>query len=282
MTQKLAKKSAFHSLASLSNRTQANGRYLEVPLARIHPDPEQPRTEFTKASLNELAQSIKANGLLEPLIVREGEAEGDYIVIAGERRRRACALAGLEAAACVLYQGPVDQRSLRVVQLAENDNREDLTMLDRARAYGELVNELGASVAEVAQALGKPSSYVSKHLALLKAEGPALEAVEGGHLESPETYRQFAKLPPRQQGSLLRQAKQRRLPIGRSDVERRAAKKPGARKRRPPAAYSRRFNRPELRILIERLGGSVPSEDEDLAEAFDRVLAELFAELSSK
>lgn len=147
----------------LADREGRNEDALIVPLSRLRPDPNQPRKVFDETALRELSHSIEEHGVLQPLIVY-GEG-GLYYIVAGERRYRAAQLAGQTA---VPVQVVHDRSRIKELQLVENLQREDLTLMDEARALHDLQAVLGASVRGLEQATGKSKSYVSRRLALLK------------------------------------------------------------------------------------------------------------------
>ena len=135
----------------------------ELSLDDIVPNPNQPRTNFNEDELADLADSIKKEGLLQPILVRPWQ--GKYQIVAGERRWQACKIAGLD-------QVPVrvvdmdDQKTLRVA-LIENLQRSDLNAIEEARGYKELMKAGGYTHAEVAEAVSKSRSTISNSLRLL-------------------------------------------------------------------------------------------------------------------
>jgi ParB family chromosome partitioning protein len=134
-----------------------------LPIDEIHPNPVQPRVVFQMERLEELAASIRANGIIQPLIVRSHE--GRYQLIAGERRWRAAKLAGLTEVPIVLQ----DVADLRMLELAliENIQREDLNPIETAHAYDRLRKELGLSQEEIGQRTGKDRASIANALRLL-------------------------------------------------------------------------------------------------------------------
>lgn len=150
-----------------------NDNALVIPLSLVQPDPEQPRRTFDEASLAELAESIREHGVLQPLIVCK---KGDlYHIVAGERRYRAARLAGLDAVPAQVIE---DEARIREIQLVENLQREDLGLMEEARALAALQEVLQASVRGLEQATGKSKSYVSRRLALLKMPTDVQEMLE--------------------------------------------------------------------------------------------------------
>jgi ParB family transcriptional regulator, chromosome partitioning protein len=151
----------------------------DVSIARVRPNPRQPRQLFNNERLAELAHSIREKGILEPLIVRQGEGE-EFELIAGERRLRAAQLAGLETVP-VLVRDSADRESLEIA-LIENLQREDLNPVDEARAYLRLSEEFGRTHAEISQEVGKDRSTVTNFLRILRLPQGVLDEVSRGTL----------------------------------------------------------------------------------------------------
>lgn len=138
---------------------------MEVDIEKLLPNPHQPRTEFDKEALQELADSIKENGVIQPVLVEK--ADGDnYYIIAGERRTRAAKLAGLTKIP-VRVQKFTEEKKLEVA-LIENIQREDLNALEEALAYRKLMDMCGITQDEVARRVGKNRTTVTNSLRLLK------------------------------------------------------------------------------------------------------------------
>jgi ParB family chromosome partitioning protein len=137
----------------------------EVDIDLIDPNPDQPRLRFNEDKLNELAQSISANGLVQPLLLRRS-ANGRYQIVAGERRWRAAQRAGLRGVHAVVRNIP-DSKLLELA-LIENIQREELNPIEEASAYQRLIHNLGLTQDEVAQQVGKDRSSIANYLRLLK------------------------------------------------------------------------------------------------------------------
>lgn len=135
-----------------------------LKLEQIEPNPLQPRTIFQQAALDELAQSIRANGIIQPLIVRK--KDGLTQLVAGERRLRAAKLAGLAEVPVVFTE--IDDTRLLEVTLIENIQREDLNPLEVAEAYQRLMVDLGLTHEQIAERTGKDRSTITNHLRLLR------------------------------------------------------------------------------------------------------------------
>jgi len=139
-------------------------RVQHVPLSRIHPCPLQPRKDFPEETLRELADSIKEQGIVQPLIVRE---RGDHLeLIAGERRWRAAQLLGLAEVPVIIRQA--DDRAVLELSLIENLQRENLNPIEEAQGYAQLVGLFNLTQEEVAAKVGKSRAVVANALRLLK------------------------------------------------------------------------------------------------------------------
>ena len=165
---------------------------------RIYPNPSQPRKFFDKSKLEELAQSIKENGLMEPIIVvPRGER---YMIIAGERRWRACKLAGLEDVPVRILEA--DDQTVAELSLLENLQREDLSIVEEAQAYQGLV-EMGLTQEEIARKMGiKQAWRVQERLNLLKLTEQFQDYAIKGIL-TPSQAQEMSRLPRQLQGLLF-------------------------------------------------------------------------------
>jgi ParB family chromosome partitioning protein len=134
-----------------------------IPASQIRPNPHQPRRDFDPQSLQGLSDSIRANGLIQPILVRQ--VAGGFELIAGERRLRAAQMAGLAMIPAIVRSAdPVEQAQLALI---ENIQREDLNPIDRALAYSSLMKSLGVTQVELASRLGEDRSGIANHLRLL-------------------------------------------------------------------------------------------------------------------
>lgn len=158
-----------------------HGTVAEIPVGMVMPNPRQPRRHFDDRELAELSESIKANGLVQPIVVRPA-ADGSptYELIAGERRLRAAKLAGLERIpAIVRTADEIEQAQLALV---ENIQRSNLNPIERGEAYRTLIDELGLSIAELAARLGEDRSVISNFLRLLSLEPTVIDYIRAGRL----------------------------------------------------------------------------------------------------
>ena len=143
---------------------QKGGEIWRIPVEEICPNPDQPRRYFDPAGLKELADSIRENGILNPLSVRW--EEGRAVLVAGERRLRAAKLAGLVEVPCVAVTAQAD--SPAVLALIENMQREDMTCFEEAEAIGRLLSAYGLTQAQAAARLGYSQPTVANKLRLLR------------------------------------------------------------------------------------------------------------------
>jgi ParB family chromosome partitioning protein len=175
-----------------------------MEIERIVPDPNQPRKEFTKDSIDRLAASIKERGQLLPLRVRWNQELGKWVIVSGERRYRAALQAGLKTVSCIFIDRELTEAECLQEQLVENALREDLRPSEQAKAYKSLSDMNGWSANELADALHVSKSAVIKALALLKlpediqrqvdsGEIPATAAYEVARLDGEEEQRELAE-----------------------------------------------------------------------------------------
>ena len=149
-----------------------------ISITDIQKNPYQPRKEFDGEKLHELAQSIKENGVIQPIIVRQSPVIG-YEILAGERRYRASLLAGLRSIPAVVKQ--LSDQEMMIQSIIENLQRENLNPIEEARAYESLV-EKGFTHAEIADKMGKSRPYISNSIRLLSLPEQILSEVENGKL----------------------------------------------------------------------------------------------------
>lgn len=149
-----------------------------ISITDIQKNPYQPRKEFDGEKLHELAQSIKENGVIQPIIVRQSPVIG-YEILAGERRYRASLLAGLTSIPAVVKQ--LSNQEMMVQSIIENLQRENLNPIEEARAYESLV-EKGFTHAEIADKMGKSRPYISNSIRLLSLPEQILSEIENGKL----------------------------------------------------------------------------------------------------
>jgi ParB family chromosome partitioning protein len=185
----MASKSKKLSLAADIFEHDIEGIIRKIAIGEITPSPEQPRSRFDDEALRSLADSIKTEGLMQPIVVtKEGTK---YKIIAGERRYRAALIAGLEEIECrILRKNPKDTYRLAVI---ENLQRENLDPVDEARAFRKLKNEYGYQDADLAKIVGKSRNYVNEILSVADLPTSWVERAKDAGIESKNLFIQFAQ-----------------------------------------------------------------------------------------
>ena len=170
----------------------------ELPLDRIRPNPQQPRRRFDTEAIEELAESIRAHGILQPVLVRQ--VDRGYELISGERRWRAARRAGLSGIPAVIREGVGDAEMLELA-LVENVQREDLDPLERAQGYRSMMSTLVITQEEVASKVGLKRASVANHLRLLELPDEAQDALRRGLIDMGHAR---ALLGLRRRGAILK------------------------------------------------------------------------------
>jgi len=165
--------------ALLSSKKDSADGLVSLNISQIQPNKNQPRKNFSPKELEELAQSIKSQGLLQPIIVRHIK-EGSYEIIAGERRWRAAQSAGIHEVDCIIKK--FDDNKLFEVALIENIQREDLNVIEEAKAYKKILEEKKLTNDQIGKITGKSSSHVSNILRLLDLDQEIQDFVVSGQL----------------------------------------------------------------------------------------------------
>ena len=218
---------------------------LEIPVDAIHPNPRQPRRRFEPEAASGLAESVRQQGVIQPLLVRP-RGVGGYEIVAGERRWRAAREAGRETVPAVVRTA--DDRDTLLLGLVENVAREQLTPIEEARAYAVLIDEFSLSLGEVAERVGRSKPSVSNRIRLLELPDDVLGMVERGQLT--EGHARAVLAVPDQEGRrrLAREIVRRGLSVRAAEQR---AKWAGARQR--PRTHSA----PVDPALAERVRGAV-------------------------
>lgn len=151
----------------------------QIPIELVHPNPNNPRHHFDDEAIAELAVSIRAKGLLQPLMVRQREA-GNYEIVAGERRWRAAQRAGIHEVPAIVRELS-DGEALEIA-LIENIQRADLNPLEEARGYAQLMSEFAYTQQQLADSLGKSRSHIANTLRLLNLPESVRAHIEAGRL----------------------------------------------------------------------------------------------------
>ncbi len=240
----------------------------EIPLAKIGPDPDQPREEFEPEALQRLADSLRARGQLQPIRVRWSEGQGRYVIVCGERRWRAAELAGMPTMSCVILEGAIEPAELLALQLVENMLREDLRPIEQARAFRTLIDRNGWTTRQLAAELAVTQSDVVRALALLELPAPVQERVEQGTL-SPSTAYEISKVAdPGEQAQLA----ERVVAEGMTRSETAAAAKQASRTAGPKGRGASKAKKVTSRVFRTTVGPRFTVEwrkglDDDLIRA---------------
>ena len=169
---------------AIAKQAREDGLPSELPLSEMVPGMYQPRTRMDEGALYELAESIKAQGIMQPILVRqlsEGPNRGKYEIIAGERRSRAAKLAGLEKVPVLVRNVP--NEAAAAMALIENIQREDLNPLEEAQGLQRLIKEFGLTHEQAAQAVGRSRSAASNLLRLLNLAEPVQTMLMAGDID---------------------------------------------------------------------------------------------------
>jgi len=208
-----------------------NGRVLFLSVDSIVPNPDQPRTLFTQPELEELADSIRSLGVLQPLTVRR--RNGQWELVAGERRLRAAKLAGLEEVPCLSIQ--TDSQSSSLLALVENLQRKDLDFWEEAQALRRLIDTYHVSQEEVARRIGKSQSAVANKLRLLKLPDQVLALLREQNATERHARALLRLADPAQQMEVARQIVQHSLTVAQTEavVDSLLASRPSPQHKRP-------------------------------------------------
>jgi ParB family chromosome partitioning protein len=197
-------------LDALIPRAAEGATQQEIPIDRVRRNPHQPRGDFGEAELGELAASIAAHGVLQPIVVRAA-ADGGYEVIAGERRLRAARMAGLTEIPAVIRDSSSEE--LLELALVENVQRADLNAIEEAGAYRELIDRFGLSHEAVARQVGKSRVAISNALRLLDLAPETRQAIVEGKISEGHGRALAALTVPELQRAVLQVVLDRHLSV---------------------------------------------------------------------
>lgn len=237
--------------------------YFAAGIEELYPSPEQPRRRFDDTKLAELADSMKAHGVIVPLVVRP-RPDGGYFLIAGERRWRAAQRAGLHEVPVVVQdiaQGVALERAL-----VENIQRADLGPLEEAMAYQRLADEFGLTQEAIAERIGKDRSTVANAIRLLKLPLPVRQLVEDERLSMGHARALLALDEPAAIERAARQVVERQLSVRATEALVKKGKEPEDRK--PPARPEKSASVRDLEERLTRaLGGPVAITEDQPGQA---------------
>jgi len=165
--------------ALINNNNKNKSNINKIDISKIYPNKKQPRKNFEEKEIRELSESIKNQGLIQPIVVRE-TSDSMYEIIAGERRWRACQLAGLHSVNCVVMR--VDDESVYELALIENIQRENLNVVEEAQAYKNLIELNGIKNEELSKKIGKSSSHISNLIRILDLDNEIHQMIIDGKI----------------------------------------------------------------------------------------------------
>ncbi len=225
------------------------GGVLMVAVDAISPNPRQPRSRLAPEELAELTASIREHGVLQPLIVTPGETEGQYTLIAGERRLEAARLAGLQSVPVIVREA-TDQQRLELA-IIENIQRADLNPLEEAEAYRQLAEDFHLSHEEIAARVGKSRVTITNTLRLMKLPDAVKNALIEGKISEGHARALLALPTPEAQSAALRSILVQELNVRQTEelVRKMSGERPPHKPSPPPP--------PEITELEERLRASL-------------------------
>ena len=239
-------------LDALIPRGAAEGAALQVPIDRVRRNPHQPRLDFDDEGMAELAASIEAHGVLQPIVVR-GAADGGYELIAGERRLRAARAAGMTQIPAVVRDSSANE--LLELALVENVQREDLNPIEEATAYRELVDRFGLSHEAVARQVGKSRVAISNSLRLLDLAPETRQAIVDGRISEGHGRALAALTIAELQRAVLQVVLERQLSVRQTEELVRRKRELGQTRRRQPLSEDLADVEAQLRgILATKVG----------------------------
>jgi len=270
--------------ALIPETTETQSDLLDIQIDLLDPSPTQPRSSFKPEALNDLAASIRARGIIQPLVVRR--RAGRFQIVAGERRWRAAQRAGLQAVPCLIKDIPDD--SVLEFSLIENIQREELNAIEEANALRRLIDEMGVTQEDVARRIGRDRTTITNSLRLLKLPREVQKLVEDDKLSMGHARALLSVEQSERQKALASEVVARSLSV--RETERLVKSSPQHNKR--SAALSRKVE-PEhanivaaetklsrrlaapVKIRRQKKGGMIEikfSSSEDLARLFDVLL----------
>lgn len=175
-------------------------RIIELDVGQIKSNPDQPRASFDKDEINELAESIKSVGLIQPVIVRQKEK--DFYIVAGERRLRASRAAGLKKIRAIIIE-PSEEENLSIA-LIENLQRKDLDPIEEAKAYKLLISRFKLKQQDIAKRVGKDRATIANSLRLLNLDGEIQKGLSEGRI-SVGHAKVLLSVPPQKQRALYKE-----------------------------------------------------------------------------
>lgn len=238
--------------------------YKTIPIEKIVPNSKQPRTVFDNEKIEELAESIKHNGLLQPIIVRK--YDGKYQIIAGERRFRACKVAGIKEVPCLITK--YDDQQVDTLAIIENIQRENLSVIEEAKAYQTLMQIYQYNQTQLAQKVGKKQSTIANKLRLLKLASPVQQALSANQITE-RHGRAMLSLEEDKQEDMLKKIVDKSLTVKQTEQFIEKDKKPKKTKKSIPQNIKIAVNTiKQATKMIEKTGIVIEEQYEDTEDEF--------------
>ena len=252
-----------------------NNKLKNIDINKIQANVNQPRTVFNEAKIDELAASIKENGLIQPIVVRKNN--GVYQIIAGERRYRACRLLNMKQVPCIIED--YTDKQTQTLAIIENIQREDLSPLEEAKAYQALIKEYDYNQTELAEIVGKKQSTIANKLRLLKLSDDVQFSLNQKQITERHARAMLSLDEEKQhsvlQEEVLREVLKKKLTV--ADTERLIKKEPKPKKKKAEADVKKTISR-NVKIalntlnqaitMIEKTGTSLQQKTEDLEDEY--------------
>ncbi len=232
-------------------KTITGGVY-EIPLDKIQPNPYQPRKYFDETALAELAESIKQNGVIQPIVIRQGD-DNELYLVAGERRLKAAQLAGLSNIPAILTEGnPIE------ISLIENLQRENLKPVEEAEALDKMINEFSYTQEQLAHVIGKARSTVTEILSLNRLPDPVKDECRRADISRRVLIEVAKQKTPEKMTALFEKVKTNNLT---SESVRKISRKDGEIKRKTPAGIAIDKTK-NLYLTLSKLDTATISDEE--------------------
>jgi len=225
------------------------GAFQHLPIHSLKPGPFQPRVHFKEEELKELADSIKENGILQPLLVRH-MGNAIYEIIAGERRWRAAKLAGLKQVPVVIKV--LTNEEAHAAAIVENIQREDLTPLEEAKAYENLISNLNYTQQDISTLVGKSRSYISNVTRLLSLPERVLNYIQTGDL-TPGHARLLINLPEEEALKFAERMVKNKLNVRNAERLLKRSRIPEEAEKATPASIEAVYQDPEIQVIENQL-----------------------------
>ena len=230
--------------------TQGSSNLNEIAITQIEPNPDQPRREFDEAALQELAESIKAMGIIAPITLRQ-VSDNRYQIIAGERRWRASQIAGLTTIPA--YIRTVEDENVMEMALVENIQREDLNAIEIALAYQHLAETTGMTQARISERVGKSRAAVTNYMRLLKLPAQVQMALKDKEIDMGHARALLALESPSQQLKLFKEVQKQGYSVRKVEEMAQMMKETGDLQSVKKAVAGRAALSPEYDLLRRRL-----------------------------